>query len=224
MRLLPFASMTAALFVSAGSAMAQSAEPGVAVGATVGTAGVGLDVQIKLGPIFTLRGSLDRLTYAADESYDGIDYQADLAFDTFGGFIDMHPLANGLLISGGAYVGDRNIALAATPTGPVNIGGQTFSPAQVGTLNGTIKLGDVAPFVGIGWDDTFYRSGRWGFRAVAGVAWSDKPDVALTSTGGSLSNDPTFRARLQDESQQITEESEGYGLFPVVQVGLNYKF
>lgn len=222
MRLIPL--VGAALLLSAGSALAQSSEPGVAVGATAGTSGVGLDVQVKLGPIFTLRGSLDRLSHSADESYDGVDYNADLAFDTVGAFIDMHPMANGLLISGGAYLGDRDIALAATPTGPVEIGGQTYSPGQVGTLNGAVKLGDVAPFVGIGWDDTFYRSGRWGFRAVAGVAWSDAPEVALTSTGGSLSNDPTFQARLRDESQRITDETEGYGLFPIIQVGLNYKF
>jgi len=222
MRLIPAAA--AALLLSAGSALAQSSEPGVAVGATAGTSGVGLDVQVKLGPIFTLRGSLDRLTWAADESFDGIDYRGDLAFDTVGGFIDMHPLANGFLISGGAYVGDRDIALSATPAGPVEIGGQTFSPGQVGTLNGAIKLSGVAPFVGLGWDDTFYRSGRWGFRAVAGVAWSDTPEVALTSTGGSLSSDPAFQARLRDESRNITDEADGYGLFPVIQVGLNYKF
>ena len=48
--------------------------------------------------------------------------------------------------------------------------------------------------------------------------------MALTSTGGSLSNDATFQARLRDESQRITEETEGYGLFAVIQVGLNYKF
>lgn len=222
MRLIPL--VGAALLLSAGSALAQSSEPGVAVGATAGTSGVGLDVQVKLGPIFTLRGSLDRLTHSADESYDGVDYTADLTFDTVGAFIDMHPMANGLLISGGAYLGDRDIALAATPTGPVEIGGQTWSPSQVGTLNGAVKLSDVAPFVGIGWDDTFYRDSRWGIRAIVGVAWSDAPEVALTSTGGSLSNDPTFQARLRDEGQRITEETEGYGLFPIIQVGLNYKF
>lgn len=222
MRLIPVAAV--AVLLSAGPAMAQSSEPGVAVGATAGTSGLGLDVQVKFGPIFTLRGSLDRLTHSADESYDGIDYGADLTFDTVGAFIDMHPLANGFLISGGAYFGDRDIALAGTPTGPVNIGGQTYSPAQIGTLNGVVKLQDLAPFIGIGWDDTFYRNSRWGIRAIAGVAWSEAPEVALTSTGGSLSNDPNFQARLRDESRNITDDVEGYGLFPIIQVGLNYKF
>lgn len=222
MRLILVAA-TAAL-LSAGSAMAQPSEPGVAVGATAGTSGVGLDLQISLGPIFTLRGSTDRLTHGANERYDGIDYSADLTFGTVGAFIDIHPLANGLLISGGAYLGDRNIALAGTPTVPVDIGGQIYSSGQIGTLNGAVKLGDVAPFVGIGWDDTFYRNSRWGIRAIAGVAWSEAPEVVLTSTGGSLSSDPTLQARLREESRRISEETEGYGLFPIIQVGLNYKF
>lgn len=216
--------IAAVLMLSAGSAIAQSSEPGIAIGATAGTTGLGAEVQVKVGPIFTLRGSIDRLTHSQDETYDGVDYSGDLSFNTVGGFVDVHPLANGLLISGGAYMGDRDIDLSATPSGPVEIGGQTYTPTQVGTLNGMIKLRDVAPFVGVGWDDTFHRRGRWGLRAIAGVAWSDEPEVALTSTGGTLSNDPAFQARLQTESQRITEETEGYGLFPVVQVGLNYKF
>ncbi len=196
--------LAAAILLAATAASAQSA-PGVAVGATAGTPGVGLDVQISLGPIFTLRGAVDRLTHDFDESYDGVDYQAKMAFDTVGGFVDLHPFGNALLISGGAYLGDRDIGLGATPSGPIEIGGQTYTPSQVGTLNGAVKLTNVAPFLGIGWDDTFTRAGRWGFRAIAGVAASEEPEVALTSTGGTLSNDPDFQGRLQDEARRITE-------------------
>jgi len=222
MRLLLAAALFPALAASVASA--QTAPPGVAIGATAGTSGLGAEVQVRLGPIFTLRGAVDRLTHDFDETYDGVDYEGDLAFDTLGGFVDLHPFANALLISGGAYVGDRNVRISATPSGPVEIGGQTYSPSQVGTLDGEIKLTNLAPFVGIGWDDTFTRQGRWGFRAIAGVAASDKPEVALKSSGGSLSNDAAFQARLNDEAKRISEDTDGYALFPVIQVGLNYKF
>lgn len=89
---------------------------------------------------------------------------------------------------------------------------------------GQIKLKDVAPFAGLGFDNTFTRSSRWGFRALAGVAWSDEPEVGLESTGGSLSNDPTFRARLAEERASIQSDVEDYGFYPVLQLGLNYKF
>lgn len=209
------------------SAQAQShgeARPGVAIGATAGTTGLGVEAQISLGPVFTLRGTIDKLSHDFDQGYDGVDYQAALEFDTLGGFIDMHPLGNGLFISGGAYSGSRDINLLATPSQPVELGGQTYSPSQVGTLDGRIKLQDIAPFVGVGWDDTFHRRSRWGFRALAGLAFSEAPEVALTSSGGTLSNDAAFQNRLNQEAARIVDEADGYGVFPVLQLGLNYKF
>lgn len=198
--------------------------PGVAIGATVGTSGLGVEGQISLGPVFTLRGALDKLSHDFDVDYDGVDYGAELAFDTVGAFIDLHPLGNGLFISGGAYSGRRDIALLATPTQPVDLGGQTFSPSQVGTLEGRIKLDDIAPFVGLGWDDTFHRRSRWGLRALAGLAFSAEPQVALNSRGGTLSNDANLQARLHQEAARIVDQADGYGVFPIVQLGLNYKF
>lgn len=213
-------SILAALALSAGAASAQN----VAVGATAGTTGVGFEAQLNLGQVFVLRANIDQLDYDIDETYDGIDYSGAFAFDTVGGFVDLHPFGNAFLISGGAYLGDRDIGLGATPTVPVEIGGTTYTPSQVGTLSGAIKLQDIAPFVGVGWDDTFTRKGPLGFRAIVGVAFSDTPDVVLESTGGSLSNNATFQDRLDDEAREIQNDVEGYGFFPVVQVGLNYRF
>ena len=222
----PFiAAMTALACVVASPALAQTrSDPAVAVGVTAGTTGVGAEVQFALGPIFVLRGAVDTLGYDLDETYDDVDYSGRFDFDTVGGFVDLHPFANGFFVSGGAYVGQRSIGLTATPSAPVRIGGQTFTPAQVGTLTGEIKLKDVAPFAGLGFDNTFTRTSRWGFRALAGVAWSDKPEVGLSASGGTLSNDPTFRARLADEARAIQSDVENYGFYPIVQLGLNYKF
>lgn len=213
------------ILLSAGAASAQSRpSDSLAVGVNAGTPGAGVQIEARFGPIFVLRGGVETLGYDFDASYDDVDYGGRFDFDTVSGFIDLHPLANAFTISGGAYLGPREIGLDATPSAPVNLGGQTFTPAQVGTLTGKIKLKDVAPYLGLGFDNTFTGSGRWGFRATAGVAWSEKPEVTLDSSGGTLSNDPAFRARLAQEAGSIQSDAEDYGLFPVVQVGLNYRF
>lgn len=205
------------------AALAGAAQAQVAVGAHVGTPGVGVEAQLSLGPVFTLRGSIDRLGHDFDESYDGIDYGGEFDFNTVGAFIDLHPFANGFLISGGAYLGERKIRLDAEPTVPVEIGGAVFTPSQVGQLSGAVTLSDLSPFIGVGFDNTFTRPGRWGVRAILGAALSEDPDVALDSTGGSLSNNAAFRARLEDEADRIRDETD-YGLFPVAQIGLTYRF
>lgn len=223
-RILVVATTALACAVAAPALAQTRSDPAVAVGVTAGTSGVGVEAQFALGPIFVLRGAVDTLGYDVDSRYEDVEYSGRFDFDTVGAFVDLHPLANGFFVSGGAYMGRRDIGLNATPSAPVRIGGQTFTPAQVGTLSGQIKLKDVAPFAGVGFDNTFTRASRWGFRAVAGVAWSDKPEVGLESTGGTLSGDPAFRARLAQERASIQSDVENYGFYPIVQLGLNYKF
>lgn len=211
---------------SAGAAGAQGRHPRSPITAALnmGTTGVGAEAQLSLGPVFVLRAGIDTLGYDFDETYSEVDYGGRFDFDTVSGFVDLHPFLNGFLISGGAYVGDRTINLNARPSTHVEIGGASFTPAQVGTLSGRIKLSETAPFIGIGYDDAFYREGRWGFRGIVGVAWSQEPEVGLTSSGGSLSNDPTFRARLEQEAREIQGDAEDKAFFPVVQLGLTHRF
>ena len=217
---------TTLLMLAAGAAEAQGRHPRSPITAALnaGTTGVGAEVQLSLGPVFVVRGGLDTLGYDFDESYGDIDYSGRFDFDTVSAFVDLHPFLNGFLISGGVYVGDRTINLNGQPTAPVEIGGATFTPAQVGTLSGRIKLSDTAPFVGVGYDDSFIREGRWGFRGMVGVAWSQEPEVGLSSSGGTLSNDPIFRARLEQEAREIQEDAKDKALFPVVQLGVTARF
>ena len=204
--------------LAAGSAEAQGrGRSPITAALNLGTPGVGVEAQLSLGPVFVLRGGLDTLGVQFDQSYSDV-------VDTVSAFVDLHPFANAFLISGGVYVGDRTIDLNTTPDAPVELGGATFTPAQVGTLSGRIKLSDTAPFLGLGYDDSFYRDRRWGFRGIVGVAYSAEPQVGLDSTGGTLSNDPTLRARLDQEAADIREDARDRGLFPVVQLGATVRF
>ncbi|GAW42255.1 hypothetical protein SH203_02671 [Brevundimonas sp. SH203] len=195
-----------------------------AVGAQIGTPGAGLQAQWALSPKLVLRGGYDVLNWDRDQSYKGIDYDAKIDFKSPGAFVDLHPFENGFLVSGGAYFGARRIDLDATPTSNVNVGGAVFTPAQVGTLTGRIDLAKTAPFVGVGYDNTFALNGRLGFRVLAGAAFGDKPKVDLDARGGTLSNDPVLRARLDDEEREIQDEADKYKVLPVVQAGLNFRF
>lgn len=195
-----------------------------AVGAQIGTPGGGVQAQFALNDRVVLRGGYDLLRWELDESYAGVAYEADIDFQSPGAFVDIHPFRNSFFVSGGAYFGDRRVDLDATPSEPVNIGGATFTREEVGRLTGRITLEDVAPFVGVGYDNTFTRGGHWGFRAVAGAVFGDAPRVSLDSTGGTLSTNPFFRALLSLEEEDIQDDADHFEVLPVVQIGLNYRF
>ena len=130
--------MAAILLASPAAALAQVPGP-VAVGAQVGTPGLGANIQFALNDVIVLRGGYDVLQWDRDDSYQDVDYNAEIDFKSPGAFVDLHPFRNSFFVSGGAYFGERGVDLDATPTRDVRIGGVTFTPAQVGRLDGRMR-------------------------------------------------------------------------------------
>lgn len=215
--------ITLAAFAAGSAAAAGAAEAQVAVGAGIGTTGASVEAQATVAPGLSLRGGYNYFEYEADDTYDDIAYEGDLDLSTVGAFLDWHPFGNGFFLSGGAFIGEKGLSLVATPTSNVEIGSQTFTPAQVGTLHMAADLEETAPFVGLGWDSTFGTSGI-GFRLLAGAMFTGSPQVDLTSTGGSLSNDANFQTQLAAEEQALQDEIDDYEIYPVAQAGLTFRF
>lgn len=194
------------------------AQVSVGVGTTGGSVGYGH----KLNENITLRGGYNWFKYDIDETYDDVAYAGDLDLSTFSLIADWHPFANGFMISAGAYIGDKGVDATATPTSNVDIGGGTYTPAQVGSLNMKGDLENVAPFIGLGWETT-QQSGL-GFRFVAGAMMTGSADVALTSSGGTLSSDPGFQTQLRQEEQNLRDDIDDFELYPVLEAALTWKF
>lgn len=190
----------------------------------LGTPGAGVQVSAKLNEMVVLRGAVDGLSFSRDEDYSDVNYDGKLKVFTGGLFADVHPGGGAFFVSGGAYFGKRKIELDARPTADVEIGDETFTPAQVGRLNGEAKLSDFQPFLGLGFDNTFTGDRTWGFRALAGVAFSKKPKVELTAIGGSLAGSPILAAELEREEADLREDAKDFRYYPAVQVGVTRRF
>jgi hypothetical protein len=170
--------LAAALGVTllAGAASQANAQDGrFAVGANIGTPGVGAELQYKLNDNFVVRGGGDWMNFNYDHTYSGVDYSAKLKTGTGGAFIDWHPGGGGFFLSGGGYFGERKARLDGRPTGPTQIGDLVFTPEQIGTIRGDIEMSKTQPFAGLGWDNTFSRNGRWGFGCWAGCRSARSP-------------------------------------------------
>ncbi|MBI1340261.1 hypothetical protein GC169_08655 [bacterium] len=215
----------AVLLAGAGAAGAAHAEDrGLAVSAGLGTTGGIVEAQAQITPFVQLRGGFNYLSYGVDDTYDDIAYTGDLDLSTPAAFLDVRPFANSFILTGGAYFGDKELNLNARPTTNVEIGNQTFTPAQVGSLDAVATLEDVAPFLGLGFDTTFQGTGNFGFKLIVGAMFTGSPSVNLTSTGGTLSNDPTLQAEIAREETRLQDEVNDYEVYPVIQAGLTFRF
>jgi len=193
-------------------------------GLSIGTPGLGAVIEAKTSETLVIRGAIDGMSLNRDETYSDVAYSGKAKVLTGGVFADLHPGGGGFLVSGGAYFGKRRLELDGRPAGNVEIGGTTYTPAQVGRIQGEAKLSKFQPFLGVGYDNTFVGDRAWGFRALVGVSFSKKPKVDLTASGGTLSSDPTFLTRLAQEEAEVRDDAKSFRYYPVVQLGLTRRF
>lgn len=82
---------------------------------------------------------------------------------------------------------------------------------------------DVVPFAGLGWNTVFGKDGHWGFIFELGVIFQGTPEANLSITGP-LKNDAAFQANLAKEERNLQDELDNYEYYPVIALGLSYRF
>ena len=86
-------------------------------------------------------------------------------------------------------------------------------------------MASAAPFAGLGFETNAGAASRGlGFKGVLGVAFSGKPSVTLTSSGGILSGQAVLQQALVQEQANIADKASFLQYYPVVQAGLTYRF
>lgn len=214
-RLAALAGLAAA---AAGQVLAQSAG-----GAPLALVPDTLEGQVEINEYVELRATVDIIRLepqqpAAEPERGG----GDIEFKNLGTFIDVRPFRNSFVISGGLYTGDKTRAdLASAHTGTAS---NRQASGQTGTLHLAAKGDAVAPFIGFGFDSTYKADRRFGMKLMAGAMFSGTPDVTLTMPGGPLSGDAIILEQLERERQRLEETIDTDDIYPVIQVGLTYKF
>ncbi|MEL7482378.1 MAG: hypothetical protein AAGJ29_12545 [Pseudomonadota bacterium] len=206
------------------SDMAAAQKSNVALSFGGGTPGGVAEVKLRLNDYLKLRAGGNYLEFGFDITEDDIEYDGDVEFAGFTGAVDLHPFRNGFMLSGGVFAGNKAFDFEATSDEAVTIGDVEFTPAEYGQILGEAGWRDAAPFVGLGFDNTFVGDRRWGFSALAGAAFFGAGDVELMSVGGSLSDNPILVEQLAIEEANLEDEIDDFQVYPVVQLGVSVRF
>jgi hypothetical protein len=195
---------------------------GHAVGLKVGAFGLGAEYTHELTERIAVRGALygSELGFDAEES--GIDYEADIVWDSLTAGLDFHPLKSALRLSFGIMKNDNGLELLSRPTTNQTIGDTTYTPAQIGTLTGSIRFDDTATVAGVGWDWSRDAS-MFGMSLDIGVVDQGDPVVTLRGSGSLLGNS-AFQQDISDEAAQLAGEASDFDLVPFLSVGFQFRF
>ena len=205
----------------------------VAVTGKAGSLGGGVELTVGLAPQWNLRLGGNAFDYTDDHrEVSGILYDATAHLRTGSALLDFHPGGGEFRLSAGAFYNDTRVdGNSLVPaSGFYDLGGVPVPASQLGTLDGQIKFKPVVPYVGLGWGNAVGPGRRLRFAADLGAMFQGKGRVTLTPRipAGSVLNDPIARAALQvlldREEGEIENDVADYTVYPVVSIGISYRF
>ncbi len=197
----------------------------LAMGVNAGTLGVGADLTLGLGDYLNARVGVQGLDYSGfSGSTSDVDYDVQLKLISGIVAADWYPFGGIFHISGGMVFNGNTIEADGQPNanGSFTLNDTTYTSSQVTSLHGKLEYSGVAPYAGLGWGNPIGASG-WSLTFDIGAIFQVDPDLTLSATGP-VASDPTFQANLEKERQKLKDELDKYDIYPVVTLGLHYRF
>lgn len=218
--------LIAGLITTAG-AHAEVGDVGVA--GNVGTTGIGFHATFPLRPDMNARLGLGYLGYSYSGSTRDMNYDLKLTANTYDALLDWYPRKDSAfrLTAGLAYNGNKiDVHGRPNASGNYTIQGNTYDAASVGNVTGKVDFNKVAPYLGIGWGRPSKKEKGWSFSTDIGVLLQGSPKTSLASNGctASAAVCNQFANDVARENAALRDEVSKFKVYPVLRVGISYKF
>jgi hypothetical protein len=208
--------------LAAREARSDSYRPDITVGPAISTLGIGGEIGVRFNDYIGLRIAGNAYSTSFDADYGDVRYDIDFNLASVGPMVDIYPFGRILKFTAGFRYNLNNADLSVTPTSNITFGGTTFTPAEVGTVDGEVDLNDFAPYVGLGLEATFIGD-TLALGIEGGVLFQGSPSVSLKGNG-TLANDPTFNAELRQEENEIEDDLSALAYYPVIRLYATFRF
>jgi hypothetical protein len=197
----------------------------IAIAPKVGTTGAGADLTIGLARSLNLRLGAAGWSRSETRTEQEIEYDADLSLVSGEILLDVHLGGRGFRISAGGIVNGNEVTAVSTEDAVYTINGVPYPVGLVGRLSGSVETNAVAPYLGIGWGNAVAPGSRWRFAMDVGACYQGSPEVSLRAEPLSPGLLPErFEQDLEAERREIEDDLESYTIYPVLSLGVSYRF
>ena len=205
----------------------------VAVTGKAGTLGLGAELTLGLFPQIDGRVGVNAFTYSDHRAASRIEYDADARLRTATALLDWHPGGHAFRLTGGLVWNDNRVDGRSIPSasGTYDIAGVQVPVSVVERLDARADFHPIVPYAGIGWGNPAASTRRAGVAFDLGVIFQGKARVHLTPVippGSPILTVPGAREALnlliQQEERDLEKEAADYEYYPVVSLGVWYRF
>jgi hypothetical protein len=191
------------------------------IGLKAGTLGLGVEGTWRPLPYIDFRLGANAYDYNYVDVQAGVNYDSTITLETLYATVNFRFPMSPMRISVGAFSNDNVFNLNSAESGSFDIGGTTFTAADIGELTSEASFDSTSPYLGIGFD--FTLAGKVGLNMDFGVLWQGDPKVSM-SANGLLANDPTFLAAVETERLQLEDDMSSFKAWPVISLGFVFNF
>jgi hypothetical protein len=220
-----FAITTALLINSAYAEKVENEKHGWSVKA--GTLGTGIDLTYNINEKINTRFNFNKGKIGFDFEESGVDYSGNFNASTAGGLVDYYPNANDFRLTTGLYVNQNELNFSA-------VGGDGSTIGDDISLNGIqldldVSFKKLAPYLGLGWGNAIKEGSDWQFDLDVGVLFQGSAETNLELSGSEYDGlEELEQQELQDalieEENNIDDELKDFKLYPVISIGVGYRF
>ena len=219
---LLIAGLISIAFMGGGTAHAQ-----VGLTGSVSTNGLGLHLNTPLSDSFAARFGFNLGQFEYDEVVSNIRYDAKIKGRTVDALLDYFPTRSGFRLTTGLIYNGNKVDVTGRPdiSGTFNFNGTIYTAEQILGVKGRIKYQEIAPYLGIGWSTGRAAEAGWSFAGDLGILYQGSPETTLTIANclaGALC--PQIQNNLNAEARALDREAEDYKYFPIIRIGLRYRF
>jgi hypothetical protein len=189
-------------------------------GVKAGTPGFGADIMRSFGSKFNLRLGAAYFSIAPDGGggEDDYEYTADVKLFSIMLLGDYFPFNNAIRITFGGIVNLNKGDVDLVPTESYTVGGDTYTPEELGVLSASIDFNRIAPYIGLGLGNPMKGRRHLQFTFDAGTMYQGGARVDLSATG------LLGPSAAHDQEQQLEDNLSWFKWYPVMSFGIVYKF
>ena len=190
----------------------------IGIAGRVGTLGLGAEAAIGLTDRVVVRGGLGLMPVEPSITVSDLDVTLELP-TWYNVGVDVY-VTGAMRIGGGLLFKADDPMLRGVFTTNQDIGGQQFTPQEIGTLVAVLDSKNQVPYFLIGFGK--HTAPGVGLFLDLGVAFLGEPNFLLSTEGGTLPDDSgQMRAALDQEAAQFEEDAGTYlKLWPILSLGL----
>lgn len=215
MKKLLLVMLTAFLFYSS-----QINAQGFAIGVKASTLGISFELNKSILDNLNIKagGAFFSYTHNGGGGSDDYEYEGKLDLSSLSLLADWFPFRNSIRLTGGILINLNEANITLTPTNSYTVGGDEYTPSELGTLSAKVDFNSVSPYIGLGIGNPTAGDKGLKFTFDVGTIYQGSPTVDLTATG------LIEPSAAPDQEAQLEDNISWFKWYPVVSFGLMYKF